>query len=219
MIIKRVKPIQDIASISSELDNESVPCHELNCVNWSEYSYKPEVKLRIAHDGLNIYLNWQVCEKEIKATCTKDCGDVYKDSCVEFFITFNNLIYYNIESNCIGRMLIATGNDRYNRQPIEQSILNKIGRRSSLEDKEIENLSGKWELSLIIPVETFLLDNLKSFDGLKAKGNFYKCGDDLIEPHFLSYFPIPTPQPDFHLSEFFGCLDFEQGLRNRLNLL
>ena len=37
------------------------------------------------------------------------------------------------------------------------------------------------------------------------KGNVYKCGDMLPHPHFLSFFPIHLPKPDFHRPDFFGA--------------
>ena len=67
----------------------------------------------------------------------------------------------------------------------------------------------KWEVALRIPISTFFKHKLKSFDGLKAKGNAYKCGDNLPVPHFISLNPIKTKQPDFHRSEFFGEMTFE----------
>ncbi len=48
-----------------------------------------------------------------------------------------------------------------------------------------------------------------SWDGIKAKANVYKCGDNLSKPHFLSWNPIHHPTPNFHLPEFFGTLELE----------
>jgi hypothetical protein len=72
----------------------------------------------------------------------------------------------------------------------------------------IENKSGKWELSLVIPIDVFLLNKLNTLDGLDAKGNFYKCGDNLKVPHFLSWNPIENEKPNFHLPQFFGKILF-----------
>jgi hypothetical protein len=44
--------------------------------------------------------------------------------------------------------------------------------------------------------------------GKKCRANFYKCGDDLPEPHFLAWNMINTEEPDFHRPEFFGTLEF-----------
>lgn len=46
-------------------------------------------------------------------------------------------------------------------------------------------------------------------DGQTIKANFYKCGDELQTPHFLSWNPINIEKPDFHRPDFFGSLEFE----------
>ena len=45
-------------------------------------------------------------------------------------------------------------------------------------------------------------------DGRTMRANFYKCGDLLPRPHFLSWNAISLPRPDFHCPEFFGTLRF-----------
>jgi hypothetical protein len=62
-----------------------------------------------------------------------------------------------------------------------------------------------WELALVIPASTF---GLETFSGLHARGNFYKCGDRLPVPHYVSWAPIATPKPDFHRPEYFDELFF-----------
>jgi hypothetical protein len=199
----------EVSQLSSILDRENVPFNSVSCANWSEYPYKPDVKFRIAHNGTNILLNYRVEESDIKAVCKDDNGKVWEDSCVEFFISFNGTdYYYNIESNCIGRILVATGIDKHNRKSIPVNIVNLIDRWSSLGNLPIENKSGKWELSLIVPVDVFSINKISTFNGLHAKGNFYKCGDKLQTPHFLSWNPIENEKPDFHLPQFFGELFF-----------
>jgi len=66
----------------------------------------------------------------------------------------------------------------------------------------------KWELSLRLPISTFFLHKLNRFDGLTASGNVYKCGDCLPVPHFISWNPIKTENPDFHRPDFFGQINF-----------
>jgi hypothetical protein len=211
LLIQKVKITDRKASGSSEsLDKEKIPFQLISHVNWVEYPYKPDVKFRVAHNSTNIFLNYRVEELDIKGVCEEDNGKVWEDSCVEFFISFNrDGFYYNIESNCIGKILIATGVDRYNRMPVPATIINYIDRWSSLGNLPVENKSGKWELSLVIPVDVFLPSRINTFDGLQAKGNFYKCGDKLKVSNFLSWNPIKNDQPNFHLPQFFGKLVFD----------
>lgn len=207
--IKKIAPLAHVEGLSSYFDKEAVEYHSVSFVNWKEYPYQPEVKFRIAHDGENLYLNWKVDEIEIKAVCEEDGGPVWKDSCVEFFVSFNPSHYYNIETNCIGKVLVGTGVDRMNRKPVPLTRIRTIQRWSSLGNRAVSGREGAWELSLILPKELFYLDSIPHFSGLTAQGNFYKCGDDLKQPHFLSWNPIENEAPNFHLSAYFGKISFE----------
>jgi len=198
------------SEMSFVFDKENLPFNFITHVNWEEYPYKPNVKFRIAHNDKNILLNYQVEEADIKAVCEEDNGKVWEDSCVEFFISFDkDASYYNIESNCIAKVLVATGENKQDRMPVPTDYIKRIDRWSSLGKLPVENRSGKWELSLIIPIDIFLLNKINTLDGVRATGNFYKCGDNLNVPHFLSWNPIKSEKPNFHLPPFFGELLFE----------
>jgi len=196
--------------ISLQFDKAEIPFHRIDTVNWKTFPYRPMAKFRIAHNSEAILLNYQVKESDIKAVCNQDNGRIWEDSCVEFFVSFSDGSYYNIECNCIGKLLTGKGSGRgENRIRLPESLLKKIDRWSSLGDLPLANRSGDWELSLVISKEIFYPDITKSFDNLKARGNFYKCGDCLQTPHFLSWNLIQSETPNFHLPAFFGELQFE----------
>jgi len=200
----------EVEEIALQFDKAAVPFHRIDTVNWKSYPYCPEVSFRIAHNGDAILLNYRINESDIKAVCNQDNGRIWEDSCVEFFISFTEGSYYNIECNCIGKILIGKGSGRgENRIRLPESILKKVDRRSSLGDSPLENRSGDWELSLIIPKEIFSPEITGTFNNVKARGNFYKCGDCLQKPHYLSWNPILSDTPNFHLPEFFGEMEFE----------
>ena len=195
--------------VSALFDKAALPFHRIDSVNWESYPYCPEVSFRIAHNGDAIFLNYRVNESDIKAVCNQDNGKVWEDSCVEFFVSFSEGSYFNIECNCIGKLLIGKGSGRgENRIRLTESELKNVARRSSMGDSPVENRSGDWEISLIIPKEIFYPE-IRTFNQVKARGNFYKCGDNLQTPHFLSWNPIRWNTPNFHLPEFFGELQFE----------
>ena len=198
-----------MADLSSYLDKSAVSFHRIDTVNWVNYPYCPEAAFRIAHTGEVILLHFRINEADIKAVCERDNGNVWEDSCVEFFISFREKEYYNIECNCIGKMLIGKGQGKEGRICLPDDLLKKVDRWSSLGDSQVENLSGDWEVSLVMPKEIFYPDISNSFDKIKAKGNFYKCGDCLQTPHFLSWNPIQNETPNFHLPRFFGELLFD----------
>ena len=57
------------------------------CCNWPEqYPYAPEVSFRMFHTGAYLMLRFDVREQWTMARVTEDNGEVWTDSCVEFFI-------------------------------------------------------------------------------------------------------------------------------------
>lgn len=209
--VKKVEmPVANAADVSATLDKANVSFQKIDTVNWAEFPYKPEVEFRAAHTGDSLLLNYRVTEEAVRAAAPADNGPVWEDSCVEFFVTFDDKKYQNIECNCVGTILSAVGPDRDHRELAPSELLAAVKRHSSL---SAGNLPAEgpvsWEVSLIVPVETFFASGLKSFSGVKARCNFYKCGDKLPTPHFLSWNPIEVANPDFHRPEYFGNIEFE----------
>ena len=80
---------------------ESNPCH-IACCNWpGEFPYAPEVSFRMFHTGDWLLLRFDVAENYTAALVTEDNGQVWTDSCVEFFIAPDEGLYYNFETTCI----------------------------------------------------------------------------------------------------------------------
>jgi len=201
----------DIQADAEKILESQAEKNNIGTINWQEYSYKPDVTFRIAHTGNEIWLKIYVAEKCIRAVETRTNGDVYKDSCVEFFISFDNQNYYNFEFNCIGTRHLSYGPGRGNRTRINPEIVKKIKANSTLGSEPFDNKTGdfEWEMMLRIPVEVFVFDTISKLNGMQATGNFYKCGDMTDEPHFVTWNPVKTEKPDYHRPEFFGNLQFE----------
>jgi len=214
MLVKKIKMLSpEIENVPALLDKENIPLQVIDNVNWEKsYPYRPTVHFRIAHTNDAILLNYRVTEKSIRAKYDKDNGSVWTDSCVEFFsIPADDGMYYNIECNCIGTILIGAGYHRDNRERAPQSVLNLVKRWSSLGSCAFEERKGdiSWEVVLYIPYKAYFKHHITSLDGKTVKANFYKCGDELETPHFLSWNPINIEEPDFHRPDFFGQLEFE----------
>lgn len=184
---------------------------KMDCLCWKDYPYKPRVEFRIGHAQNLILLKFNVTENSIGASETRINGKVHLDSCVEFFISVDGTNYYNFEFNCIGIPHVSWGPGRQDRQPLPPETVKLIQIRSSLGNDPIPVKNGliSWELCALIPTICFLHDKGITFDGLTGNANFYKCGDNLPEPHFLSWNLIGTAEPDFHRPEYFGKIDFE----------
>lgn len=199
--------------IPALLDKEQVEFQMVDSVNWKDaYPYCPEAKFRLATIGEGILLDFRVTEASVRAVAGHDNGPVWEDACVEFFsIPAGDGIYYNMECNCAGTLLIGAGAGRANRQRATQDVLDQVLRWSSLGRESFEERLGacSWEVALMIPWSAFFLHHIQSLQGQTIRANFYKCGDKLQTPHFLSWNPIDLPKPDFHCPAFFGTLHFE----------
>ncbi len=203
----------DIAEVSALLDAKDIHFVSIATINWPDtYPYSPDVKFRLAHNGKSIIIEYIVRENYIRAMAGGDNGNVWEDSCVEMFISFDQSHYYNIECNCRGDVLLACGPDRNHRIYSTTENVSKIKRMSSIKyDSTFDNMPApdEWKLQLIIPVDVFFKDDIEGLHSLSARANFYKCGDKLPTPHFLSWQPIDVESPDFHLPGFFGDIVFE----------
>lgn len=176
---------------------------------WSDTGYFPSVSFSIAHTGNGIALKYFVKEQHTIATYKTVNDPVYKDSCVEFFIGFaDDQNYYNLEFNALGTALVGFGKDRNGRIAVPDDTVSGIKGLSKINWVEGSAGLNKWELTLLVPFDVFIYHDIKTLNGITGKANFFKCGDDLPEPHFISWSNIDGPVPDFHLSQFFGTIKF-----------
>jgi hypothetical protein len=206
--INKSTPMEDISSMlerqkSNPIDIEPWP-------EYSEFFDQPEVSFKIAHSGDCIFIKYDVKEHEVLARYKQTNDPVYKDSCVEFFIAFDDeKAYYNIEFNRLGTCLGRFGADRDNRTMLPVEVLKTIRH-----DRTIEQIAGtsepviNWTLTVAVPIEVFCFHKFNTILHKKSKMNFLKCGDDLSQPHYLAWNNIISEKPDFHLPEFFGEADF-----------
>lgn len=140
------------------LDKEKVAFQSINTVNWKAFPYQPEVQFRIAHTDDAILVHYKVKEASVRAVAAGDNGAVWEDACVEFFsIPAGDGIYYNVECNCAGTLLIGAGAGRENREHAPQEVMDKVQRWSSLGRQSFEERVGEcnWELALVIPYSAF----------------------------------------------------------------
>jgi hypothetical protein len=176
---------------------------------WSITGYMPKVYFSMAYTSNSILLKYTVKEKSVKAVYQHINDPVYKDSCVEAFIAFNNdNRYYNLEFNCQGTALVAYGSEKNDRIYINEHLIEGISSYHFIIPAVEPDALIEWELTLNIPFTVFEHHHIISLNEQVAKVNFYKCGDDLPVPHFLSWNNILHPDPNFHLPEFFGEVKF-----------
>ena len=194
--------------ISGQLD--TIEKHDISYVPWESYSYKPKVDFAIAHTDFALLLKFFVSENDLRAIYAKPNEPVYKDSCVELFISFEDEKgYYNFEFNCAGTCLLGFGKGRNERLQVSDELIDRIRYQSLLKPSAHPEANISWELTLEIPFDVFHYHQIKTLKKKRARANVYKCGDDLPKPHFLAWNEIKTEEPDFHRPEYFGLFEFD----------
>jgi hypothetical protein len=180
-------------------------------------SFKPEVKAKLTYDDENVYFIFQVKDRFVRCVTKDTNGNVWEDSCVEFFFAPDPQYpqrYFNLEINCGGTPLM-----HYNLTPRKEII------KLSIDD--IQEIEIAHSLPQIVNPEiqepiTWIIEGRIPFSILRKyanithpitctewRGNFYKIADQTSNPHYISWAPIESAKPDYHSPQFFGIIEFE----------
>jgi hypothetical protein len=211
--VKRIKfknAYPELSEISTRMDEQNEKLL-IDTLNWPDYKYKPEVALSIAYSDYEIFLKFYISENYFKAEKTETNQMVCEDSCVEFFLSpEDDGIYYNMEFNGIGTCLLGIGTCRADSKRADPEIISKIRRLTSDGKKPVKEITGKfeWTITIAIPFEVFFHHKVKELKGKIFRANFYKCGDMLTVPHYVTWNPVGTEKPDYHQPDYFGVLKF-----------
>lgn len=181
--------------------------------------HRPQTSARLLHDGQRLHGLFQVHDRFVRCVRTGYGSEVWKDSCVEFFVEPKlGQGYFNFEFNCGGAFLCnhivdptrtAAGFKQFTRLP--EPLTRPIQVHASLPrivDPEItEPLT--WQLRFHIPLAVFepFIGPLGPLAGATWRGNFFKCADATSQPHWVAWSPVS--ELNFHLPRCFGELRFE----------
>ena len=199
--------LKEISDLLDELKGKL----SVDTINWIDYSYRPDVTLAMAYNDNEIFLKYYVIENYFKAEKTETNQMVCEDSCVEFFVSpADDGIYYNLEFNGIGTCLMGIGTGRENSVKADPAIVSKIRRVTSIGQTPVREKVGKseWTITIAIPFAVFFHHNIKELKGKTFRANFYKCGDKLTVPHYVTWNKVGTEKPDYHQPEYFGVIKF-----------
>ncbi|MBE7021009.1 MAG: hypothetical protein E7411_06230 [Ruminococcaceae bacterium] len=178
---------------------------KIDKVEWKEYPYCPETTVRVLAGDDGIYVRFVTDEQEIIMDCKEVNGDVFKDSCVEFFFKPNpeeNDGYFNFEINAAGTPHVGYGSGR---SPLRTRL---SGIDASIFRVETEFPEKGFILKFFIPYS--LIEEKAGKIGEYFMGNFQKCKEKGNTPHFVTWNPIKTENPDFHRPEYFVRIDIEK---------
>lgn len=181
---------------------ETAEVAEVTTKNWDCFTYVPNTEARVLYNDKGLFVLFSTDEKPLLARQTKQNSAVCEDSCMEFFFrpNENDPRYMNFEFNPFGTMYCAVRTCRHD--PVHPS-----------EDKYFFNVESrvdedKWSLFFHVPFA--FMDEKVGGHTSKMFGNFFKCSEENVEPHWLTWCPISTEKPDYHRPEFFGELLLEE---------
>lgn len=214
-------PGSDDAGISSAVEafKSAAAPFAISSATWEGFGFEaglPQVHGWIAHSGGHIHYFFEVTEKDVRGTETRMHKQVFRDSCVEFFLELpggpRKGGYYNLETNILGTPLFYYGVDREDRLPLVHHRVAQVqcfGSHVGREPFGIVEGVQTWTIGISVPTRSFTHHQIEDLSGIAARGNFYKCGDLLPRPHYLCWSPITTTHPDYHRPEFFAAIHFE----------
>ena len=165
-------------------------------VNWKEFGSIPKTTAKLLYNDYAIYVRLETDEEPLLARYRKQNDSVSCDSCMEFFFrpNENDPRYFNFEFNPFGTMYLGLRTSRYDSvHPDKDKEYFNV--KSYVDDK-------KWVLQFCVPFE--YIDEIFGRHTKTMYGNLYKCGDETQNPHYATYYPITTEEPDYHRPEFFG---------------
>jgi hypothetical protein len=180
--------------------------------------HHPGTFCKLLYDDTNIYGIFRVEDQHVRSIHTLFQSEVWKDSCVEFFVQPKvDGGYFNFEFNCGGALLASYVTDptRVNGilqefQPLTPADDLQILRFSTLPrvvEPEIPT-PMIWYLEFSIPFTVLekYTGPIGAVAGQIWRANFYKCGNETSHPHWLSWAPLR--ERNFHDPTCFGSVEF-----------
>ena len=195
-----------ITKVTGKPDWSKIPTLDVDNYQWCE---KLDIKMKsqICYDENGLYVHLRAWETNIRAELTEPMSMVCEDSCMEFFFrpVENDLRYFNLEINPNGQMYIGFGPN------MPELVRLAIQEEDTLLQKKCSYTEDGWEVFYTFPLSVIRVFfpgyELKS--GMKIYANSYKCGDECVIPHFISWNKVDVPEPSFHQPEHFGLMVLE----------
>lgn len=197
--------IAPIFRSAAEAKDFPVAC--IDSFHWEKEGYsRPEsyaAVFAVENEGIHAVL-WSF-EEDIRCECKKRDDAVYTDSCLEFFIMpfEDDKRYMNFEVNPEGIYLSQIGETRECRHFIKElTDLEPVISPMTFE----ENGKTAWGYDILIPCGLIseLYGKTFTIKECRMKGNFYKCADLSVSPHYGAHFPVTTAALGFHNPDCFG---------------
>ena len=196
----------------------NIPALEVSCYRQESSEHRPGTQCKLLYDQNCIYGIFRVKDQYVRCVHTGFQSEVYKDSCVEFFVQPKATGgYFNFEFNCGGAMIASYITDPTRIAGSVKEFI-PLTPEDDLQIKRYSNLPPivepeitrqiTWFLGFSIPFAVLekYVGKLAEISGQTWRANFYKCGNETALPHWGSWSPLR--ELNFHLTADFGKIEF-----------
>ena len=208
----------DINSLWDGAAWENIPELEVSHYRNEGSAHRPGTQCKLLYDQDRIYGIFRVEDKHVRCVHTGFQSEVYKDSCVEFFVQPRATGgYFNFEFNCGGALLASYITDPTRIAGKVREFI-PLTPEDDLQIKRYSNLPPIVEPEITRQITWFLgfsspfavmekhIGALVEADRKEWRANFYKCGNETSQPHWASWSPLS--ELNFHLPADFGKIQF-----------
>ncbi len=203
----------DTFTILKKEDIHTCPQFHVNNMQWNS-KQSPLTVGRMGYiPGKGLFVFMKCYEQSPLRTMTRHMDRVCLDSAMEAFFAFpdrpimeheafapdDNGLYCNFEINANGAMYAKTGRGRQGRMPLTENEFEATGVLAAI-------FPDSWEITFLVPMALLsrVADKNEFSPGDVFFCNFYKISETPAIEHYLSFSPIETENPNFHLPRFFA---------------
>ena len=193
--------------ITGAVDWDKLPRIEIDApIKESDSPATAYAQICATEDALLLHLS--ATEPEIRAEGTSPLAEVCEDSCLEFFFRplEEEMRYFNMEWNPNCTLFLGFGSCI---EDILRIVPEEEQKQQLFAPKVVRREDG-WEIFFRVPYSFVrgFMPEFKVEPGKALYCNFYKCGDKLQQPHYLTWNPIMRQgRSRFHTPAEFGKLD------------
>lgn len=201
--------------LTGDLDGPwaDAPTLAIDAWPWDTGRDRQATTARLLYDDEALYLQYVCEDTHLEATATELNGEVWTDSCVEFFAApapGERPGYVNFEANCCGAFLMGYGPGRGQREFVAPEVAAGVRVATPVPGptKEPSPDDDGWWLAAALPfgvLSALAGHRVAPSPGDRWRANCYRCGG---RTEFAAWNPVEAPDPDFHRPEQFGAISF-----------
>ncbi|NLG52769.1 MAG: hypothetical protein GX541_02175 [Clostridiales bacterium] len=208
--VTRVENRADFLRKADTLPRAHIGYYPWNC------AYRPESYGVLGYNDEYLFLYMRSYEdaKNRRAEVYRDNGEIYQDSCLEFF--FNPCpesrdVFINLEINPRRFLYLAFGEpDIRKRHLFTTDEYNHF--YLTVLDRETALAGDYWDVSACIPFSFIkrVMPEFEKSEKMRFTGNFFKCGNKTPMPHYGCWSEIipDSDVPNFYKTRYFGEILF-----------